>query len=135
MVKAKVLGKVSSRCGNSSTPPPSLLNLHLPVSLVLQYGSRSPGGSSSTQAETILHHHSLLTHGACVQDDLWDWLACWNMRGCPSPFSLAIQAIVHLEKKPAMCSGHPLTKLKHWPNMEAIVAFCTCNPSREHDLV
>ena len=136
MIKAKVLGKVSSRCGNPCTPPPSLLNLHLPVSLVLQYGSRSPGRSSATQTEAILHHHSLLTHGACVQDDLRDWLACWDMRCCPSPLSLTIQAIVHLQITCVLWSRvHPLTRLKHWPNMEAIVAYCTCNPSRGHDLV
>ena len=96
MVKAEVLGEVSSRCGNSSTPPPTLLDLHFPVRFVLQYGSGPPGGSGAAQAKTVLHNHSLLAHGACVEDHLWDWLASRDVRSRPSPLSLSIKAIVHL---------------------------------------
>merc|ERR1719365_391826 len=106
VVKAKVLSKVSSGCGYPCTPPSSLLNFHLPVSLVLQYRSRSPGRSSTTQAESILHHHSLLTHGAGVKDDLRYRLACWDVRCCSSPFPLTIQAIVHQAEALAKHGGH-----------------------------
>ena len=96
MIKAKILGEIRGRCGNPRTPPPSLLHLHLPVRLVLKNRRRPPGRASTTQAEAVLDDDSLLAHGAGVKDHLGDRLACRDVGSRPGPFSLSVQAIVHL---------------------------------------
>ena len=111
MVKAKILGEIRGRCGNPRTPPPSLLHLHLPVRLVLKNRRRPPGRASTTQAETILDDDSLLAHGAGVQDHLRDRLACGNVGSGTGPFSLSVQAIVHLGNKNQQ--DRSLEKLTH----------------------
>ena len=136
MIKAKILGEIRGRCGNPRTPPPSLLHLHLPVRLVLKNRRRPPGRASTTQAETVLHDDSLLAHGAGVQDHLGDRLACGDVGSRPGPFSLSVQAIVHLGNTSHQdYLRYRLTRLKHWPNIEAIMANVTYSVSSEHGLI